>query len=84
MISLSVSYEVLSRIVTLQQEMAAYSPLGEDGKENEKLAFLPADVWQEADRQGNAQRQNPGPGSHDVRHLSRRGWSRPGAGGNER
>ena len=32
--------------------MAAYSPLGEDGKENEKLAFLARDVWQEADRQG--------------------------------
>ncbi|KPP97030.1 MAG: M6 family extracellular metalloprotease [Bacteroidetes bacterium HLUCCA01] len=49
---LSVSYEVLPEIVTLQQEMAAYSPLGEDGKENEKLAFLARDVWQEADRQG--------------------------------
>ena len=76
--------EVLTEIVTLQQEMAAYSPLGEDGKENEiKLAFLARDVWQEADRQGMLSGRTPGPGSHDLTSSSRRGLVRePGAGGN--
>ena len=49
---LQVSYEVLPEIVTLNEEMAAYSPLGEDGAENEKLAFFARDVWEEVGNRG--------------------------------
>jgi len=47
---LNLTYEVLPEIVTVPQEMAAYSPLGQDGSENYKLAFFARDVWEEVDR----------------------------------
>ncbi|MCH8495416.1 MAG: hypothetical protein LAT57_07265, partial [Balneolales bacterium] len=49
---LQFSYEVLPEIITLNEEMAAYSPLGEDGAENEKLAFFARDVWEEVGNRG--------------------------------
>ncbi|MCH8523341.1 MAG: T9SS type A sorting domain-containing protein [Balneolales bacterium] len=49
---LEITYEVLPEIVTVPEEMAAYSPLGEDNSENFKLAFFARDVWEEVDRKG--------------------------------
>lgn len=49
---LELTYEVLPQIITVPEEMAAYSPLGDDGTENIKLAFFARDVWEEVDRQG--------------------------------
>jgi hypothetical protein len=43
---ITISYEVLPEIVTLPNEMAAYSPLGLDGDENFKLADLSRDTWE--------------------------------------
>ncbi len=42
---MTVSYEIIPQIVTVPNEMAHYSPLGEDGEENEKLALLAQDTW---------------------------------------
>lgn len=42
---MTVSYEIIPQIVTVPNEMAHYSPLGEDGNENEKLALLALDTW---------------------------------------
>ncbi len=44
---LSVSYEVLPEIITLPEQMAAYSPLGLDGDENFKLANFSRDAWEQ-------------------------------------
>jgi hypothetical protein len=49
---LTIAYDVLTEIITVPGEMADYSPLGEDGSENEKLAFFARDVWNEVDRRG--------------------------------
>jgi hypothetical protein len=49
---LTVNYEVLPEIITVPGVMADYSPLGEDGSQNEKLAFFARDVWSEVDRRG--------------------------------
>jgi hypothetical protein len=43
---MTVSYEVLPEIVTLPEEMAAYSPIGPDNTENYKLANLSRDTWE--------------------------------------
>lgn len=43
--NLTISYEVLSQIVTLPKEMAGYSPVGPDNSENFKLAELARDTW---------------------------------------
>ena len=43
---ITISYEVLPQIVTLPNEMAAYSPLGLEGDENFKLANLSRDTWE--------------------------------------
>lgn len=42
---LNITWEVLPEIVTLPHEMAAYSPLGQEGDENYKLADLANDTW---------------------------------------
>jgi len=44
---LQVSYEVLPQIITLPDEMAAYSPLGLEGDENFKLANFSRDAWEQ-------------------------------------
>jgi hypothetical protein len=49
---LQLTFEVLPQIVTLPQEMSAYSPLGEDGAENHKLGLLARDTWSEVARMG--------------------------------
>lgn len=50
---LSVSFEVLPNIYTLDEEMAAYAPLGEDGAENFKLANLSAESWEKVVASGD-------------------------------
>ncbi len=50
---LTISYEVLPQIYTLDEEMAAYAPIGEDGSENFRLANLARDVWEKAYEAGD-------------------------------
>ncbi|MEX0686671.1 MAG: T9SS type A sorting domain-containing protein [Balneolales bacterium] len=42
---LELDFEILPTIYQLDKEMKAYSPLGEDGSENYKLANLARDTW---------------------------------------
>jgi len=49
---LTLTFEILPEIVTLPNEMAAYSPIGLDGSENYKLADLSRDTWEQVRTQG--------------------------------
>ncbi|MEX1121518.1 MAG: hypothetical protein WED82_05260, partial [Balneolales bacterium] len=50
---LDVDYMVLPDVYQLDEEMAAYSPLGEDGDENYKLAHLTQETWAKVAAQGD-------------------------------
>ncbi len=45
---LTIEYDILPDIIQLEQPMSAYSPLGEEGDENYKLAHLARDAWEKA------------------------------------
>lgn len=45
---LEIEYTVLPTVYRLDEEMAAYSPMGEDGSENYKLAHFARDTWEKA------------------------------------
>ncbi len=51
---LDIDYHVIPDIVRLDEPMSAYSPLGETGDENFKLAHLARDAWQKVDKTGSA------------------------------
>lgn len=50
---LTLTFEVLPQVYTLDNEMAAYAPIGEDGAENFRLANLARDVWEKAYEAGD-------------------------------
>ncbi len=47
---LDIEYHVVPEIIRLDEPMSAYSPIGETGDENFKLANLARDAWQKADQ----------------------------------
>ncbi len=51
---LDIEYHILPETVRLDEPMSAYSPLGETGDENFKLANLARDAWQKVNETGAA------------------------------